>query len=331
MRLQLALSLVVVSLLSALTVLASLPSAAPSRASVELDVGLGRPVLLANQKNRVHLRVALRGRPPAVATQRPPVNVCIAIDKSGSMSADDKMVKAREGAIQALRRLASADAFSVVAYDSTVRVVVPAGSASRRGDGIEGRIAGLLPGGDTALFGGVVKCAEELRKGLDRDRVNRIILLSDGQANVGPSTPGELGALGSDLMAEGISVATVGLGLHYNEDLMAELALRSDGRHTFVERAAELGRFLDDEMGSVTGIVARDVLVKVKVAQGARPLGILGRPADIVGDVVTAAFGKIYAGRQHFFVLEMEVDPATAAAVARKRLPLADVEVSSAT
>ena len=70
-------------------------------------------------------------------------------------------------------------------------------------------------------------------------------------ANVGPSSPAELGALGAQLAAEGISVATVGLGTDYNEDLMVELAVRSDGSHAFVQHAADLARFLDQELGAV--------------------------------------------------------------------------------
>src|SRR4029450_1790476 len=84
--------------------------------------------------------------------------------------------------------------------------------------------------------------AAAVRKFLDRQRVNRIILLSDGQANVGPSSPGDLGNLGASLIKEGISVTTLGLGLDYNEDLMTQLARRSDGNHYFIENSSDLAR-----------------------------------------------------------------------------------------
>mgnify|MGYP003380095548 CR=1 FL=1 len=78
--------------------------------------------------------------------------------------------------------------------------------------------------GSTPLFAGVSQGAPELRKFLDKNRVNRVILLSDGQANVGPSSPNELGRLGLSLGKEGIAVTTIGLGLGYNEDLMAPVS-----------------------------------------------------------------------------------------------------------
>jgi Ca-activated chloride channel family protein len=141
---------------------------------------------------------------------------------------------------------------------------------------------------------------------------------------VGPSSPAALGALGGELMADGISVSTIGLGLDYNEDLMTELALRSDGRHTFVRRAGDLTAFLDEELTSVTSVVARNADVRIHCHGGARPLRVLGRPADIFGETVTTTFGKVYGGREHFLLVELEV-PAGAAAGDK---PLADVEVT---
>jgi Ca-activated chloride channel family protein len=304
----------------ALVFSAALPASGADSA-VELEVGLARPVLLAGRKNIAHLRVSLIGQ-KAASDRRPAVNVCLAIDRSGSMQGE-KIASARQGAIAALRRLGPEDIVSVVAYDDVVQVMVPATRASERGS-IEAGIRDLEPGGSTALFAGVVKCAGELRKFLDKNRVSRIILLSDGIANVGPSSPAELGALGAQLMEEGISVTTVGLGTGYNQDLMSELALRSDGGHLFVERVEDLGRFLDDALAATTAVVARDVDVRIRCRPGVRPRRVLGRPADIVGGTVTAPFAKIYARRQHYFVLELEVDPGAGGSDRR----LAEVDVT---
>jgi Ca-activated chloride channel family protein len=307
---------------SLLLVALSVAPASPPSPAVTLDVGLARPMLPAGQRTVAHLRISLIGQAAPPANQRPAVNVCLAIDRSGSM-AGEKIASAREGAIAALRRLHGSDIVSVVAYDDVVQVLVPATPASDRA-AIAAGIRRLQPGGSTALFAGVVKCAAEVRKSLDRDRVNRIILLSDGMANVGPSSPAELGALGGQLMEEGISVTTVGLGTGYNEDLMSELALRSDGGHVFVEQAAQLARFLDEELAAATAVVARAVEVQIRCGHGVRPLRVLGRKADIVGSTVVAPFAKIYAQRQHYFILEMEVEPG----VAGSKRPLAEVEAS---
>jgi Ca-activated chloride channel family protein len=302
--------------------LLALARGADARPSIDLDVRVGNPVMIAERPNRVFMKVGLFGREAGAHARRPAVNVCIAIDRSGSM-AGEKLAQARQGAIAALRRLGQEDTVSVVAYDDTVEVLVPATSAAERAT-IETGIAALTPGGNTALFAGVAKCAEQLRSGLDPDRVNRIILLSDGIANVGPSSPEALGGLGASLMNQGISVSTVGIGLDYNEDLMTELALRSDGRHVFVRRAEEIAAFLDQELTSVTSVVARSVELQVSCRTGVRPVRVLGREADIAGSKVTAEFGKIYAGREHFLLVELEVQSSHAGA----ERPLADVTVA---
>src|SRR5688572_8710827 len=137
---------VAVSLLAATLFSVARPAAAAS--SMELEVGLARPALLAGRKNVAHLRVSLIGQAVPVAARRPPVNVCLAIDRSGSMQGE-KIVHAREGAIAALGRLGPADIVSVVAYDDVVQVLVPATRASERGF-IEAGIRGLTAGGSTA-------------------------------------------------------------------------------------------------------------------------------------------------------------------------------------
>jgi Ca-activated chloride channel family protein len=138
--------------------------------------------------------------------KRTPANVALVIDRSGSMQGD-KIRQAREAAIEAVGRLNGNDIISIVAYDDTVDVLVPATKASDIAV-IKNGIRKIKADGSTALFAGVSKCAAEVCKFLARDRVNRIILLSDGMANVGPDSPGALGDLGASLAKEGISVTS---------------------------------------------------------------------------------------------------------------------------
>jgi Ca-activated chloride channel family protein len=218
-----------------------------------------------------------------------------------------------------------------VAYDTTVRVVVPATRASDRA-AIEAGIRSIRANGDTALFAGVAKGAEEVRKFLDTRRVNRVLLLSDGLANVGPSSPAELGALGASLAREGIAVTTFGIGLGYNEDLMTELARRSDGNHAFIENAAELPRYFDLELGTATAVIGRDVDLRVRFPAGVRPLRTLGRMAEVFGDEVRASMSQIYAGQKQVLLVEVELPPGVARdeqVVASVKLGFSDLATST--
>jgi Ca-activated chloride channel family protein len=280
--------------------------------------------MLADQKQTAHLRVGLTGFELEEGDGRAPVNVAIVLDKSGSMSGE-KIQKAKEAAIMALRRLNSKDIVSVVVYDDTVRVVVPATKLLDRA-AIEREIRRINAGGSTALFAGVSKGAAEVRKFLSRDRVNRIILLSDGLANVGPSSPAELGDLGASFAKDGISVTAIGLGLGYNEDLMTRIAMRSDGMHHFAEEARDLARLFKTEFGTALSVVAQEVAIKVRCARGIRPVRVLRGEADISGQNVVILMNQIYSGEEKRVVLEVEVPPTSAG----KSREIASVDVSYA-
>jgi Ca-activated chloride channel family protein len=134
-----------------------------------------------------------------------------------------------------------------------------------------------------------------------------VILLSDGLANVGPSSPSELGNLGRSLVRDGIAVTTIGLGLGYNEDLMTRLAYNSDGNHYFAESARQLASIFDSELGDVLSVVAQEVITEIECAPGIRPVRILGREGEISGQNVKVYLNQLYSAHEKYVLLEVEV------------------------
>ncbi len=291
---------------------------------VKLDLSLATPVMAANAAQKAFIKISLDGFELAGRAARTPANVAIVLDRSGSMGGD-KIRHACEAAIMAIGRLDARDIVSVVAYDSQVEVVVPATKLHDR-EPVYRAVRHIRAGGNTALFAGVSKGAQELRKFLDRNRVNRVILLSDGLANVGPQSPSELGRLGQSLAKEGISVTTIGLGLGYNEDLMTQLAGMSDGNHVFVENASDLARIFQYEFGDVMSVVAQDLIIEIHCLNGVRPLRLLGREGEVIGDRVRTRLNQLYSEQEKYLVLEVEVP----AQEAGRELELASVQVDYA-
>jgi len=289
---------------------------------LRLDATMGQPVMLAHKKQVAYLRIGLTGFKLPTRQDRAPVNIAIVIDKSGSMNGD-KIAKAKDAAIMAIDRLNCNDIISVVTYDSRVNVLVPATKVADK-EMIFRRIKDISAGGSTALYDGVRKGAKELRKFVCDNRVNRLVLLSDGLANVGPQTPTELGRLGASLIKDGISVTTIGLGLGYNEDLMTQLAYKSDGSHYFAESANELSGVFDSEFGRALSVVAQEIQIKIKCARGIRPIRLLGRQGRIEGQNVEVFINQLYSKHEKFIMLEVEV-PGTAEWYKRK---IAAVNVS---
>jgi Ca-activated chloride channel family protein len=153
----------------------------------------------------------------------------------------------------------------------------------------------------------VSKGLAEVRKFKVRNRVNRVILLSDGMANVGPSNPSELAALGKSAGRSGVGVTTIGLGLGYNEDLMSQLAMASDGNHAFVENSGDLARIFEQEIGGVLSVVAQSVEIDIYCPAGVRPIRILDQDAEIRGQKVHLNYNQIYGRQNKTLLLEVEV------------------------
>ncbi len=290
--------------------------------SIEFTASLATPVLKAGKAQTAFLKVALTGFTLSAQGERPPANVAIVIDKSGSMSGE-RIERAKEAAIMAVNGLNANDIVAIIAFDNTIEVVTPATKVTDKAL-ISQAIRNIRVAGGTGLFAGVSKGAFEVRKFFDKNRVNRVILLSDGQANIGPSSPAELGQLGSMLAREGISVTTIGLGADYNEDLMTQLAANSDGNHAFVENSRDLPRIFQREFGDVGSVVAQEVEIIIRLKRGMRPLRILGREGEIMDGVVRLRMNQLYSQQEKYVMLEVEVP----AGKAGENADLAAVEVS---
>jgi len=273
----------------------------------QVDFTLSTPhsVLQADKKQMVSIKVAVRGFEMQADKERAPLNIALVIDRSGSMRGT-RIEQAKEAAILAIRRMDSRDIVSVVTFDNNIDILVPATKVSNRAD-IERKIRTIQPGGTTAIYAGVQKGADEIRKFFDSESINRIILLSDGLANVGPSTPPPFAELGRTLGGEGITVTTLGLGTDYNEDLMARLASASDGNHKFIEKAEEMTEIFQKEFNTALSVVAQDVRCVVTLPEGNRPVRALNMDVDINGQEVTFGWNQIYSNHERFVMLEIEV------------------------
>ncbi len=291
--------------------------AAASRVDkVSCKVELDRGVLPAGASQRAVVKVTLDAPLVREQAERPPVNLAIVLDRSGSMGSGNKLEKAKEAALAALHKLTERDLFSLVIFDHEVETLIPPQSAGNT-EWIEPRIRGIRARGNTALFGGVSQGAAEVRKHAEGRYVHRILLLSDGQANVGPSQPEDLGRLGAALMKERIAVSTIGVGNDYNEDLMTKLAQHSDGNTYFVESSRDLPRIFARELGDVLSVFARDVRLEIEFTDGVRPIRIIGRDGRLDHRKVEIRLNQLYGGQAKYALVEVEV-PAGAAHAERR-------------
>jgi Ca-activated chloride channel homolog len=279
----------------------------PARADkpLALQARLAQAVMKGGETQRNYLRIALSGceRPK---TERTPVNVAFVIDRSGSMQGI-RMAQAREAAVAAVKRLDGNDIASVVIFDNAIDLLVPAQPVADHA-AFTDRIRQVAARGSTAIYDAVLKGADEVRRHKDNRRLNRVVLLSDGLANVGPSRPDDFAKLGRDLLAQGISVSTIGLGLGYNEDLMLQLARASDGNHAFVGDAADLIQIFNKEFDDVLASCAQTVSIDVELHPGVRAVRALSRDGSIDGQHARFQLNQVYQATEHYVLLEVELD-----------------------
>lgn len=256
------------------------------------------------------IQVEIRGRNEPAARRKIPLNLAIVLDRSGSMSGQ-KIDQARQAAAVALDQIGPDDTFSLVAYSSGVEIIIPAGPVTNRADLVK-KIHSIEASGNTALHAGVVAGAAELRKFFAKEKINRVILLSDGQANSGPSSPDDLAALGSKLSGDGISVTTIGLGDGYNEDLMTRLAEASEANYYYVKDAEKLPGVFDEELGTVRSIVARDLRLIITLPEGVQGTGLLGEEEiSFQGRTLTIPLSEFSSGQTRRFLVGVKVPPGT--------------------
>ncbi len=274
-------------------------------AEVKVEADLSQSVVSTANPGKVYLRLSLKSLAAGNRDRRTPINVAIVIDRSGSMQGE-RIAAAKEGARVALDRLSSDDTIALVAYNHEVDVLSPAMPFSSSRDDLKRAIDRLQAAGTTALYAGVNEGGRQIEEFISDNNVNRVVLLSDGLANVGPSSPAELARLGRKLAGKGISVSTIGLGLDYNEDLMQRLAAASDGNHVFVERPSDLAEIFDREFGDALSVSARDITITIECKLGFKPIRILGRDGEIDGNRVTLKLNQLQAENERYVVVELD-------------------------
>lgn len=277
-----------------------LPAAAP----LTLDLKVDRPLITADRDESVILRLGVKADPGVTLRRRAPLNLALVLDRSGSMEGN-KMRRLREAARQAVGRLRSDDVLTIIAFDSSAKVILPAGKVGNRRAALRA-VEGLEAGGSTALYGGVSQGLRQLREYKGRDRVSRLILISDGLANVGPSTPSELAGLGREAGGLGIPVTTFGLGLDFGEDLMTRLALASDGNHAFIPDEGGLAAYFDKELGEALAVTARDLVIEITLKPGVRFKSSLDREVEADGRVIRWKLNQLPGGVEKRLLLELE-------------------------
>ncbi|HEX2594031.1 MAG TPA: VWA domain-containing protein, partial [Rhizomicrobium sp.] len=256
----------------------------------------------------VHFNAPELDLPPSA---RPPLNLSLVLDRSGSMADKGKMEYLKQAAKMAVSQLGGRDTISVVEFDDQITLMWQAGPAGDKSRLLT-MIDNLSPRGSTNIAGGLTRGIGETHSGRDRlklgrDTLDRVILLSDGLANTGVTDPGAIAHIAADARRDGIHVSSIGLGLDYNEDLMQAVAEAGGGKYYYVESPVQLASIFQQELKSAFATRARDVHLSFHGNNAVKRAEMIGFAASNGRDV-TADWPDFYAGEERSVMLRLEVD-----------------------
>ncbi|HST45693.1 MAG TPA: von Willebrand factor type A domain-containing protein, partial [Luteimonas sp.] len=233
----------------------------------------------------------------------PPANLVFLIDTSGSMDEPDKLPLLKEAFAQLVPALRRQDRVSIVVYAGSAGLVLPPTPGDRH-DQILAALGRLQAGGGTNGGAGIALAYGTARQAFVTGGINRVILATDGDFNLGTVDDGALRTLVADQRRSGIALSTLGFGQgNYNDALAEALADVGDGQHAYIDSAREARKVLVEAMQSTLLTIARDVKIQVEfnpaVVAGYRLIGYENRllaREDFANDHVDA--GDIGAGHQ---------------------------------
>ncbi len=260
-------------------------------------------LLAVEGEHDVHVMLELHA-PSAEPSSRPPLNLALVLDRSGSMSGE-KLTYAKRSAAWLLSRLQPTDRLALVDFDDEVRLLAPL--CETGASGAVAAIAQIHAGGSTNLSGGWLKGVEELRRA-PADEPRRVLLLTDGQANVGIVEPGPLVGLARNVAAAGIGTTTIGYGSDFDEDLLTAMAEAGRGNAHYAPTADAAPAIFAQEFEGLASLVAQNVSVEIRPTEHVEVLAVLNEyPQVAVAGGVQVALGDAYGDERRRVVFALHV------------------------
>lgn len=270
---------------------------------MQASVKLEHTVLAVDGEHDVHALVDIVVPEREEGDERAPLKLALVLDRSGSMTGS-KLEVAKRCALWLVSRLRPTDELALVAYDDHVNLLAPLAPVDGSLRAVIGRIG---PGGSTNLSGGWLKGHEALQ-GAGADAIRKVLLLSDGLANVGVTDSDSLAALAAKAHEQGIGTTTIGFGHDFDEELMTAMADAGGGRAHFAETPDAAPAIFAQELEGLAQVVAQNVSLEIRPHAAVEVLGVLNEyPMVEVAGGVQVELGDAYAGELRRVVLQLHV------------------------
>ena len=304
-------------------------SKAPSKhielaGTIQVTGSLNNPYILKNGSKDVYLEVTMLAG-DSRKHERPPLNIAVVIDRSGSMSGK-KLTDAKAAAVYLVENLSEGDKVAIISYGTDVSLVhkLTAVNNDNRQEIIDS-IKKVTDSGSTNLEGGLKKGRKQLLGDMVPNGINRILLLSDGLANVGISNVEGLSQIAENTQQKGISISTMGVGVDYNEDLMTAVSKMSGGNYYFI--GSDLQGIFAQEFKTMATTVAMETNLELILPEGVTVADVYGYTHKVHNNRVIIPMNSFWAKQEKNLLVKLQVSPNTdIVEISQIRISYHDVE-----
>lgn len=226
--------------------------------------------------------VLIRITPPALSLDpgnrpnwkgRPDLNLSLVLDRSGSMEGE-KMIRAREAAMFCVDQMLATDRLSVVTFDDRIEVLFPSEPVTNK-QAMKDLISRVRARNSTALHEAWVRGGLTVSERLLDQGINRVVLITDGLANVGITNTDEIVTQAQGLFQRGVSTSTIGIGADFNEDLLMPMAQAGGGNAWHVVEPDDMQQIFQIELEGLIAQFAHAVSLSLIPADGVRVIDVL--------------------------------------------------------
>ncbi|HHP7230867.1 MAG TPA: VWA domain-containing protein [Xenococcaceae cyanobacterium] len=262
--------------------------------------------IAANQATNVDIIISFQGEVQPEKTSRRPINLSLVLDRSGSMSGSP-LRNAIKAAEQLVEYLTPEDYLSVVIYDDVAETILSPQLVTNKAE-IKAVIRQIKARGLTNLSGGWLMGCDRVESRQTSERLNRVLLLTDGLANCGITEPQILVNTAKEKVAAGIMTTTLGFGTGFNEDLLIDLAEGGGGNFYFIQSADDAANVFSIEMESLTSLVGQNLTVNLETKNQVRVGEILNKyPSQQSDKGVEILLGDVYRVESKPLVLQLAI------------------------
>ncbi len=274
--------------------------------SVTFEIIPGNKYALSTEQSREHFLAVARSKETALG-RRLPLNICLIIDRSGSMEGEP-LEYVKRACSYVVDILEPNDILSIVVFEERAEVLMPARRVVNKAL-VKEHIFRIEPGTTTNIYDGIASGCSQIAAVPLSGYVNRAILFTDGEPTAGQKDYSSIVNLAAEQKSRGITITALGFGPEYNEELVAGIARRTGGNYYYITRPDLIPEVFRRELETMMTVVARNLKIILHLSKWVHMRQIYGKQPAVIGKTVECVLPDLERGSAASALIELDFEP----------------------